>query len=231
MESLFVPLFFVAVPAAVATIGAAWAWRARTPRRRRSLLLGFAIALIGVPLAFFLMMLVGESITDLGAGPALATIGPWALAAIGYLALAWLRPDVALRILVVLTALPLSFGLWSTVDPASFGAWLDSVGPINLVAAQFLIGVAALVGLRRPRAAGMLIVVIAAVPALLPLVTIGEGSSRVLIVGALSLPAFLAGVLMILAGTPRFARREPGAPESPSDDAHGRSGPAARSLS
>lgn len=213
MDSLFVPLFFVVFPVSLASLGAVLARRAERPSRRRAVLLGFAYVLVGVPLAFFALMLVGESVADLGAGPALAMIGPWALAAVGYLALARVRPDVTIWILAVLTALPLALAAWSTVDPVGFGAWLDQVGPLNLVASQFLIAIAVVVAWRRPRGAGVLIVVIAAVPALAPLVTIGEGLGRELVVAALSLPAFLAGVLMILAGTPRFGARRPRASE------------------
>lgn len=99
------------------------------------------MASLVVPLAFFLLMLIGEPISDLGAGPALAAVGPWLLAALAFLVLAWIRP------------------------------------------------------------------------ALLPLLAPGPGSSGELMVGALSLPALLAGVLLILAGTARTARRVGDAPD------------------
>jgi hypothetical protein len=222
VESLFVPLFFVAFPLALALLGAALARRAGSALARRRVLLGFAWTLVGVPLALFLLMLIGESIADMGAGPALAAMGPWLLAAVGFLVLAWIRPALTLALLAGLAAVPLGLGLWSTLDPAGFGAWLDRVGPINLVASQFLVVIAALAARRRPRPAGALIVVITSVPALLPLLAPGAGLRRELVVGALSLPALLAGVLMILAGTPGFVGRASGEGGGPRP---GRAGP------
>lgn len=206
MESLFVPLLFVAFPVATAMVGAGWAWRAATSRRRRSLLIGFAFALIGVPLAFFVLMLVGESISDLGPGVALAMLGPWALAAIAYLTLAWIRPDLTLRLVGMLAVIPIGLALWSATDPVAFGAWQDRVGPMNLIVSQFLIAAAAMAGLRRPRGAGVLVVVVAGVTAAPPLASFPREAFGGLVIASLSLPALLAGVLLILAGTPRFGR-------------------------
>jgi hypothetical protein len=138
VESLFVPLFFVAFPASIAVVGALLAFRAGVEVARRRILLGFAWTLIAVPLAFFLMMLIGEAISDLGAGPVLAAVGPWLLAALAFVVLAWTRPTLTL-------------------------------------------------GLLAP----------------------GPGLTGELMVAALSLPALLAGVLLILAGTARRSGEAP----------------------
>lgn len=208
MESLFVPLAFLAFPVAFAGVGVVLAWWARPGRPRRRILLGFGVTLIALPVAFFMLMLTGETIAELGYGEGLAMIGPWALAAVALLALAWTRPPVALAILAVLAVVPLGFGVWSTVDAAGFGAWLDVVGPVNLIATYLLIVTAAVVALRRPWAAGVLIAVIAAVPAVLPLLVPGEGQSRELVIGALNAPPVVAAVLLMLAGTPSFVGRQ-----------------------
>jgi hypothetical protein len=219
VESLFVPIFFVALPAALATVGALLAWRMQRPVVRRRVLLGFAWVLIGVPVAFFVLMLVGESIMDLGLAEAAGMLIGWLAAAIAFVVLAVLRPGATVRLLAVLSLAPIALGVWSMVDAGGFGAWLDQVGPLNLVLTYLLIGTATIVSGRRPRAAGILILVMAGVPALLPLLVAGEGIRRELTIGALSLPPMFAAVLMILAGAPRFAerRREPSErpPEGP----------------
>ncbi len=215
MESLFVPLFFVALPAALALLGAVLAWRAQRPRVRRRLALGFAWVLIGVPVAFFVMMLVGESIADLGLAQAAGVLIGWIAAAIAFVTLAWLRPGATVRLLALLSVAPIGLGVWSMLDPAGFGAWLDQVGPLNLVLTYLLIATATVVSPRRPRAAGMLILVIAGVPAVLPLLVAGEGIARELTIGALSLPPMFAAALMILAGTPGFVGHAPGPGERP----------------
>jgi hypothetical protein len=215
VESLFVPLFFVALPAALAAVGAVLAWRAQRPVVRRRVLLGFAWILIGVPVAFFVLMLVGESIMDLGFAQAAGMLIGWVAAAIAFVALALLRPGATVRLLAVLCLAPIALGVWSMVDAVGFGAWLDEVGPLNLVLTYLLIGTATIVSARRPRAAGILIAVMAGVPALLPLLVAGEGLMRELTIGALSLPPVFAAVLMILAGTPRFVERQPRPTERP----------------
>ena len=215
MESLFVPLFFVALPAALALLGAVLAWRAPRPRVRRRLALGFAWVLIGVPVAFFVMMLVGSSIADLGLARAAGMLIGWIAAAIAFVTLAWSRPGATVRLLALLSVAPIGLGVWSMLDPAGFGAWLDQVGPLNLVLTYLLIATATVVSPRRPRAAGILILVMAGVPAVLPLLVAGEGIARVLMTGALSLPPVFAAVLMILAGTPRFVEHATGPGERP----------------
>jgi hypothetical protein len=99
VASLFVPLFFVAFPTAIAVMGALLAFRAGRDVVRCRILLGFAWTLIAVPLAFLLLMLIGESISDLGAGPALAAVAPWLLAALAFVVLAWIRPALTLALL------------------------------------------------------------------------------------------------------------------------------------
>lgn len=216
MESLFVPLAFVAFPLAVAVVGATIAWRAPAGTRRRRTLLGFAVALIAIPVVFFVLMLTGETIDDLGVGPGLAMLGPWLLAAIALLTLAVARPDLTLRVLAILAIVPIGFGIWSAVDPSGFGAWLDGAGPLNLVASYLLITTATVVALRRPRSAGLWILVIAGVPAVLPLLVMGGAESREGIIAALNVPALVAAVLMVLAGTPGFVDpAEHGGPARP----------------
>lgn len=223
MESLFVPLFFLAFPLALAILGAVLAWRAERPARRGWILKGFAWTLIGVPTAFMILMLVGESIMDLGAAEAIPMLGVWTLAATGYLVLAWVRPKVTVRLLAVLTLLPIGIGVWSMVDAVGFGAWLDQVGPVNLVATYLLVLTAAVVAVQLPRAAGVLMLVIAGVPAVLPLLVAGEGLSRELVIGALNVPPILAAVLLILAGTRRFTEHGTGAaPQEPPPGRHER---------
>jgi hypothetical protein len=218
VESLFVPLFFVALPAALAALGAVLAWRAQRPVVRRRLALGFAWVLIGVPVAFFVMMLVGESIMDLGLARAAGMLIGWIAAAIAFVTLAWLRPGATVRLLAVLALAPIGLGVWSMLDPAGFGAWLDQVGPLNLVLTYLLIATATVVSLRRPRAAGVLILVMAGVPAVLPLLVAGEGIARELTIGALALPPMFAAVLMILAGTPGFVQHAPRPSVRPPDE-------------
>ena len=222
MESLFVPLFFLAFPLALALLGAVLAWRAERPARRRGILKGFAWTLIGVPTAFFILMLVGESITDLGAAEALPMLGVWTLAAIAYLTLAWVRPKLSVRLLAVLSVLPIGLGVWSAVDAGGFGGWLDQVGPLNLVVTYLLVLTAAVVAAHRPRPAGVLMAIIAGVPALLPLLVPSEALSRELIIGALNLPAVIAAVLLILAGTPSFTEHAPHVDREPPPGRHER---------
>jgi hypothetical protein len=222
MESLFVPLFFLAFPLALALLGGVLAWRAERPIRRRRILTGFAWTLIGIPTAFFVLMLVGYSIDDPGPAEALPMLGVWTLAAIAYLILAWVQPKLSVRLLAVLSAVPIGLGVWSAVDAGGFGGWLDQVGPVNLIVTYLLVLTGAVAAARRPREAGVVIVILAGVPAVLPLLVPSEALSRELIIAALNLPAVIAAVLLILAGTPAFTEHGPRADREPPPGRHER---------
>ncbi len=104
------------------------------------------------------------------------------------------------------------------VDAVGFGAWLDEVGPLNLVATYLLIAATTVVALRRPWPAGVLIAIVAGVPAVLPLLVAGAGQSREWIIAALSAPPLVAAALMMLAGSPAFVDREGGRGSHGSED-------------
>lgn len=146
------------------------------------------------------LMVAGSAVSDPGGwrGIGFAVALLLVMGALAVLAL--LRPAPALPVLTVLTLLPVGFGVWSLVAYDSARDWENNNGPISLV---FLVVVAAgliVLGLTRPREAGVLLLIATVAPAVLAMIGAGSEWFMPLSIALVSLPLVIAGVLYLAAG-------------------------------
>lgn len=160
------------------------------PSRARFLRLtafGF-IALVAVVFGAFI---VAETIDDPGGLAAAGLIASWLVPLIGLAVLAWSRPDVAVRVFVVLTVLVLVMTAWAAVQSDAWRSFEDRNGPVRTVAVFLMTAAVAVLGLRRPRQAGWLLVTLG----VLPLVVSSLGGRLALgSLAAAVTPALIVGV-------------------------------------
>ena len=152
---------------------------------------------------FVALMLIGDLVADPGGWRAAGLIAAFVVPLVGLAALAFYWPAVAVRILAVLSLLPVGFGLWELLDYETVRAWEDTHGPVALALVVILGAALAIAGLSRPLASGVLMVVVTVVPLVLAMVGAGSDWFRPLSIGLVSLPILIGGVLFLVAGRQR----------------------------
>lgn len=156
---------------------------------------------------FAALMLGGYTVVDIGGWRAVGLIAAVAVPLLCLCLLAWWRPGVAVPVLAVACLAPVAFGVLELLDWQRWSSWEDQHGPVSLVLV-LLVGVAlAVLGLNRPREAGVMLLAIVLVPVLLE--TIGAGSEwgRPLSIAVLFVPVLASGVLFLLAARQDAGRR------------------------
>ena len=160
--------------------------------------IGFSV--IAVFAGFTGLMLVGYTVTDVGgwrAAGLIAAVGvPLALLCL----LAWRRPSTAVPVLAVASLAPVVFGAMQLLDYERWSTWEDEHGPLSLVLIIMVAAALAVLGLSRPREAGVLLLAIVLVPLLLEMVGAGSDWWKPLSIAAVSFPVLASGVLFLLAG-------------------------------
>ena len=211
MDRLVVPSLFVLVP--LAALGGA-CLRARHPGARAPYrITGWAVlALFG---GFLALMVVGETLADLGPSVGLALLLPWTFAAVVAVVLAAVAPRAALRTLAAVAVVPVALAAWEAVAPAAAQAWTDRVGPLELVLTYAVAGVAAVAARTAPRFAGGLTTVVAGLPMALRLATPAGDPASSVFIATLSAPALGAGVAFLLAARRRARGQPPGSSSGP----------------
>lgn len=168
--------------------------RQREPGLRARGLARVAASAMGVFAIVFGVFIVGETFTDAGTVPApwliLAWLAPLALLS----AFAWARPAWATPVLAVLTAVIVAAAVWFAVDVDAWRAIENSIGPIRGMA-TFVLGVAlAALGLRRPAAAGWMLLVVGVVPVAVSSLGSAQGFSSLSVV---SFMPVITGILFL----------------------------------
>jgi hypothetical protein len=157
-------------------------------------------------------MLIGDLVADPGGWRAAGLIAAFVVPLVGLAALALYWPAVAVRILAVLSLLPVGFGLWELLDYETVRAWENAHGPVSLALVVILGAALAVAGLSRPFASGLLMVVVTAVPLVLSMLGAGSDWFQPLSIGLVSLPILIGGVLFLVAGRQRVEGRLGGPP-------------------
>jgi hypothetical protein len=187
----------------------AWyAWRHRDDRARA--LKGAALVLAGMYAGFFGLFAIGETFTDPGGWVAVGATTAW-LGPLGVLSvLAWHRPRWAAPVLAGLLVALVGVYVWSAVTLDAWSTFENTTGPFRALIAFVLAVPMAVLGWRRPRVAGMMLIALPALPTLLLLINLarglGPGSWPIAIVTA---PAGIIGVLHLIAGSPHPRPRSP----------------------
>jgi hypothetical protein len=189
MVVLALPLLLLVVVAV-----ALFARHAARPERAQFLLrAGFG--LLALVTGVFLLFLVGETLDDPGGVAAIGLIAVWLLPLLGLVWLARWRPDLAVPALAGLTGLLLAVAAWASADAGSWRSFEDDRGPIRTIATFVLVASVGVLGLRRTRTAGVLLLVLGLGPQLIAGTSqLARGSLT-----AVSSPAVIAGLLYLAA--------------------------------
>lgn len=164
----------------------------------------------GVVLAGFVVMasyvgfvgltVAGDTMVDPGGWKGLALTAAWLLPMLLLCVLAYFRPSVAVPVLAVAACVPVVLGALELWDYARWQAWEERTGPVSLVLALVVAAAAAVVGLSRPTAAGILMLVVAVVPVALAAIGAGADWLRPVSIGLVLAPVVASAVLFLIGG-------------------------------
>lgn len=165
---------------------------------------GFVITVVVLVLGG--AFLAGEALTDPGGWSGVAITASWLLPLLALCVLARRRPRLAVRVLGAGVGVMVLLGLWYAVAPSGWRGFEDDHGPVRAVATFVLGGALGVLGLRRTRGAGVLLLVLGTVP----LVLAGGGSRRAAssVLAAVTTP-LLVGLVYLVASALPHARPTP----------------------
>ena len=112
----------------------------------------------------FAAFVVGESFQDPGGWKAAALVATWAVPLVLLGALAWFRPDTATRVLAALVVVVIGVSVWFAVSPAGWRSFENGNGPVRAIGVFALAAAIAFLGLKRARAAGVMLLLLGIVP-------------------------------------------------------------------
>ena len=164
-------------------------------------------AVVAVLVGFFLLFVIGETAADPGGWAAVGLIALWLVPLLGLVWLCRWRPDLAAPLLAGLTGVLRAFMVWTTATADSWRAFEDDHGPVRTIATFVLVAAVGVLGLRRTRTAGVLLLVLGLGPQLIAGASdLARGS-----LAAVSSPAVIAGLLYLASAAVerRGGRTEP----------------------
>jgi hypothetical protein len=177
--------------------------------------------LMGLFVVFFGLFIVGETVMDPGGWLAAGLIAAWAVPLLALAAIAWYRPSWAPAV----HRADCGRGRRQRVVRGGARAWRsfeDAHGPVRTIASFALAAPVALLGWKRPAAAGVLLLgVIGVVPVVLSAIGLGARGLGVAStsLGVVSSPVVITGMLYLLAAAvsrhaapPQAGRQTPHGP-------------------
>jgi hypothetical protein len=181
--------------AAVATV------RHRDPEKRARAMRRFGFGWMAVFAVLAGLFIAGETFDDPGGVAAVGMVLAWLVPLVLLAWLAWARPALAEPLLGVLLAGVVVYSLWSVTGWEGYQAFRDQRGPYDAVAV-FVVSVSlAVLGLQRPLAAGLMLLVSSLVP--VTVLAVGAGAPLRDAVGgslgAAALPGLVTAGLFLLA--------------------------------
>ena len=159
---------------------------------------------MGLFAAFIGMFIVGDTFTDPGGWEAAGYVATWLVPLALLCALAWFRPQWATVLFAVLVGGYFLVSLWAMIDPDGWRSFEDSVGPVRTIVAFAISAPLALLGWKRPFAAGLMLVLLMVPPMLFVAVDSGLAWGSII---AVTSPASVTGSLYLLAA--HFERASP----------------------
>lgn len=142
--------------------------------------------------------IVAEALTDPGRWQAVVLITTWLIMLALLLVISWYQLAWATPFLGVLTAIVVGLSIWFAADPDAWRAFENGTGPVRAAGTVVLAAPLALLGWRRPRPAGMLLIVLGVAPVGLSALGTVDGLGSL---GAASIAPTLTGILYLLAGS------------------------------
>jgi len=204
----------VLIPLAIVVTFAISFRRVSDRAKQASILTWVGFSLVVAFVAFVVLFLTGETVSDPGGWKAVGLIAAWLLPLVGLSLVAFYRPSVAISVLAVAILVPIALGLWAMVGFEGWRGWQDRVGPVSLVLVVVIGAALAVAGLSRPRAAGLLMVVVSVVPVALALLGSGSEWGFPLSLGLTTAPVLICGLLYL------WADRLAGSSGAPSSEVH-----------
>lgn len=136
----------------------------------------------------------------LGGWVAVGGTAAWLVPLVGLALLAWHRPDWAAAALgVLLLGLLVVYG-WSVITPESWTTFEDTNGPIGALIAFALAAPMAVLGCKRARVAGVMLIALPVLPTLLVLISVARGlGAEGWPIAVVTAPAAIVGVLHLVA--------------------------------
>jgi hypothetical protein len=202
------PIFWLGVVAAVIA-SVVYVIRTKDPAKRSRFLRKAGLILMGAFSTFLALFIAGDTFTDPGGWVAVGYVALWAVPIALLAALAWFRPSLATIVFAGLIVGMFGLFVWSAIAADAWSEYEDSVGPVRTIVAFAIAAPLALLGWKRPFAAGVMLLLLAVPSAILT--AAGGGAISVTIFVATS-PASVTGILYLLAA--RFERRGKGPPEA-----------------
>lgn len=167
----------------------------RTTTDRPRFLRRIGLGLIAVSTFVGAVWIAAETFTDPGGWRGAGLVAMWLVPLVALSAIAWYRVAWATVLLGPLTAVVIALSTWFAIDPEAWRAFENDKGPIRAISTFVLAAPIAVLGLRRPLLAGVLLVVLGALPvAVSALVSAGGFGS----LAAVSAPPVLAGILYVI---------------------------------
>lgn len=168
-------------------------------RRRAGYYRYTGAAVMAVATAFVGTFFVGETLADPGGRSAAVMVVLWLVPLAGLVAAAWLWPGRAVTaVLAALALVVCALDLWYLADRAGLRDFEDGHGPVRMLAGFAVAAALVVLGLRRPGAAGLLLLGLGGVPMALELVATG-GREAVMSGTIVGLPCLAAGACQALA--------------------------------
>ncbi len=178
----------------------------RAPADRARFLQWAGLGLAGLFTLVGAPWIAAGAVGDAGGWAAAGRIAAWLVPPVVLLAIVWYRAAWATALLGALAAAAVGASAWYAVDPDAWRAFEDRNGAIRVIGSFALVAPIALLGWRRPRPAGVLLVVLGLVPLALSAIGTFDGLASLV---AVSVVPVIIGVLYLLAdavGRPSPAR-------------------------
>lgn len=161
---------------------------------------------------FLGLFIVGETLADPGGWKGAGLVALWLVPVAALATLAWMRPGLVVWLLAALVAAAISLSVWFAVQPQAWRSFEDAHGPVRTIVTFALATVLGLYGLKRTRAAGVMLLVLGVVPILLA--TRGPGAASLAL--ASSAPV-ITGLLYLWSAALGRGEPSPAAGVTPSD--------------
>ncbi len=180
------------------------------PERRARTLKRAGFTIMALFTAFFGAFVIGDTFNDPGGWQAAGLVALWVAPLVALAAFTWYRPDWAISLFIVLIAVAIGMSIWFAADPHGWRAFENRNGPIRTIVVFAMSAVIALLGLKRTRVAGVMLLVLAIVPIFVSSLGSHLGFTSLAVASS---PAFIAGILFLLSSAMTPGEAPPGSAE------------------
>ena len=208
MRQGFALLVPIVIGLALAGVVIGYFVRHPDPGRRARFLQLTGFWLVAGVTGFFGLFVVGETASDPGGWTAVWLIAACVVPLAVCCLLAWRRPDAGTWLLAVLTAALLAVDVWVAISPGALRDFEDRTGPVQAVAIFAVAAAVAVLGLRRTRVAGIMLVLLGAGAWVSGIGGVGGGAALAIVGG----PLLLGGVLYLVSAAVAERSRPVGPP-------------------